>query len=61
MPDKEHETQRKTAQQSQDELRHRLDARHKKSPLPGVIDPIENDSSTAREVPKVGSRDAPGG
>jgi hypothetical protein len=64
MPKKDRETHRYTGQQSQDALRHQLDAQHNKapkSPLPGVIDPIENDSSLAREVPKVGSRDAPGG
>jgi hypothetical protein len=64
MPHKEHQTQRKTGKQSQDALRHQLDAQHNKlhkTPLPGVIDPIETDSTIAPEVPKVGSRDAPGG
>ena len=62
MPHNEHD--RKTGQQSQDALRHQQDALHnkvQKSPLPGVIDPIENDPSIAPEIPKVGSRDAPGG
>lgn len=49
--------------QSQDALRHEEDARHNKrhkTPLPGVPE----DENTARqqpEIPKVGSRDAPGG
>lgn len=50
--------------QSQDALRHREDALHnkpQKSPLPGVKDPNENEAGQQPEIPKVGSRDAPGG
>jgi hypothetical protein len=53
-----------TGHQSQDALRHREDALHNKrakSPLPGVKDPIEGDAGQQPEIPKVGSRDAPGG
>jgi hypothetical protein len=64
MSNSEHDSQRKASQQSQDALRHRQDAQHNKvhkNAVPGVIDPIESDSSSAPEIPKVGSRDAPGG
>jgi hypothetical protein len=50
--------------QSQDSLRHQEDALHNKrhkSPLPGVKDAIENEAGQQTEIPKVGSRDAPGG
>jgi hypothetical protein len=64
MPHKDHEDQRNAGQHSQDALRHQQDALHNKvhrEPLPGTADPIENDVSRAPEIPKVGSRDAPGG
>ena len=50
-----------TGQQSQDALRHQQDAAHHKvhkSPLPGAAD---SDAGLQPEIPKVGSRDAPGG
>ena len=50
--------------QSQDALRHREDALHNKlhkSPLPGVKDANKNEAGQQPEIPKVGSRDAPGG
>jgi hypothetical protein len=53
-----------SGQQSQDALRHQKDALHHKvpkTPLPGVKDPIEGDAGQQAEIPKVGSRDAPGG
>jgi hypothetical protein len=49
--------------QSQDARRHQLDARHNKrheTPPPGVIED-ENMVRQQPEIPKVGSRDAPGG
>jgi hypothetical protein len=55
---------RAAGRQSQDALRHREDALHNKrhkSPLPGVKDVNENDAGQQPEIPKVGSRDAPGG
>ena len=51
-------------QQSQDALRHQKDAVHHKvhkGPLPGVKDATEGDAGQQPEIPKVGSRDAPGG
>jgi hypothetical protein len=51
-------------QQSQDALRHQKDALHHKvpkAPLPGVKDAAEGDGGQQAEIPKVGSRDAPGG
>ena len=50
--------------ESQDALRHQQDAQHHKihrSPLPGQKEAIENDANQQPEIPKVGSRDAPGG
>ena len=50
--------------ESQDALRHDEDAQHHKvhkSPLPGKKDAIENEAHQQPEIPKVGSRDAPGG
>ena len=50
--------------QSQDALRHRKDALHHgvhKAPLPGVKHAPEGDVGQQAEIPKVGSRDAPGG
>jgi hypothetical protein len=49
--------------QSQDARRHQEDARHNerhKTPPPGVLED-ENTVHQQREIPKVGSRDAPGG
>jgi hypothetical protein len=54
---------RAIGQGSQDALRHQQDALHhkiQKRPLPGVIDATESDAGQP-EIPKVGSRDAPGG
>jgi hypothetical protein len=51
-------------QQSQDAIRHQKDALHHKvhkPPLPGVKDATEGDAGQQAEIPKVGSRDAPGG
>jgi hypothetical protein len=53
--------EQRTGQQSQDALRHQQDAAHHKahkSPLPGAAD---SDAGLQPEIPKVGSRDAPGG
>ena len=64
MPHRVNKSQRNAGQQSQDALRHQQDVLHNKvhhDPLPGTVDPIENDASQAPEIPKVGSRDAPGG
>jgi hypothetical protein len=50
--------------QSQDALRHQKDALHQKvhkEPFPGVKDATEGDGGEQAEVPRVGSRDAPGG
>jgi hypothetical protein len=48
-------------QRSQDALRHQKDAVHHKGPLPGVKEATEGDVGQQAEIPKVGSRDAPGG
>jgi hypothetical protein len=59
-----HDNTTKDTGESQDALRHQQDALHHKvpkSPLPGKKEAIENDANQQPEVPKVGSRDAPGG
>jgi hypothetical protein len=58
------EADRHSGQQSQDALRHQQDALHNKgdkTPLPGVKGSNDSDVDQQAEIPKVGSRDAPGG
>lgn len=59
-----HDQNTKDTRESQDALRHQQDAQHHKvhtSPLPGKKEAIENEANQQPEIPKVGSRDAPGG
>jgi hypothetical protein len=59
-----HDKNTKNTGESQDALRHEQDAQHNKahkSPLPGKKEAIENEATQQPEIPKVGSRDAPGG
>jgi hypothetical protein len=58
------ETERKTAQQSQDAARHEQDAAHHKLERGSQRESGDrNDSEPGEqpEIPKIGSRDAPGG
>jgi hypothetical protein len=58
------ETERKTAQQSQDALRHEQDAAHHKLARGSQRksgDRNDGEPGEQPEIPKIGSRDAPGG
>jgi hypothetical protein len=59
-----HDKNTENTGESQDALRHQQDAMHHKvhkRPLPGQKEAIENEANQQPEIPKVGSRDAPGG